>query len=242
MRRQTWVSVLVAPLLVVACNDNPAGLEDEHDDELTVALSLSSSHVHTLSEVQFTVSVMDHHGAAVTDFETIQVERRQEGSETWRAIELTQEGSAYKGMYTFMSSGDYDIRVAGMRHGHAAMETMHEMTEPLHVGRAHVEVGTFRVEFESFPGHVHEGNEATQRFWVFQAQADASGVRPPVNGLAAEIECLDGTGVAELHAAAESSPGVYDALHLFSEAGTAQLEIRFQGQAAAFSFDVVHAH
>lgn len=242
MRHRAWVSVLVAPLLVVACNGNPAGLEDEHDDELTVALSLSSNHVHTLSEVEFTVTVMDHHGAAVTDFETIQVERLQAGSDTWRAIELSPAGSVYKGMYTFMSSGDYDIRVAGMRHGHAAMETMHEMAEPLQVGRAHLELGGYRVEFESYPGHVHEGDEATQRFWVMEAQADASGNRPAVSGLAAEIQCLDGTGVPELHAAAETEPGVYEALHLFSEAGSAKLEIRFQGQAAAFSYDVVQGH
>ncbi len=129
-----------------------------------------------------------------------------------------------------------------MRHGHAAMETMHQMTEPLHVGRAHLEVGNYRVEFESFPGHVHEGDEATQRFWVMQAQADASGARPPVPGLAAQIECLDATGVAELHTAAEPEPGVYEALHVFGEAGSAKLEIRFLGQAAEFSYDVVHAH
>lgn len=242
MRHRVWVSALVAPLLVVACNENPVGLEDEHDDELTVELTLSSSHVHTLSEVEFTVSVMDDHGEAVTDFETIQVEQRQAGSETWRATELVQSGSVFKGTYMFMSSGDYDVRVAGMRHGHAAMESMHAMPEPLHVGRAHLVVGPYRIEFESFPGHIHEGDEAIARFWVMQAEADASGNRPAVTGLAAEIRCLDGSGVPELHSAAETTPGVYEALHTFAEAGAAQLEVRFQGQSAGFDFDVSHGH
>lgn len=51
------------------------------------------------------------------------------------------------------------------------------MPDHMEVGRAHQEVGGFRVEFETFPGRLHEGTEATVRFWVMEAPSSSS-IRP----------------------------------------------------------------
>lgn len=243
MRR--LLTLLAVPALLAACEENPLMLE-EHEEELTVELTVDPSHVHTLSPVTFTVAVKDDHGMFVTDFDTLRVERRTAGTETWRAINLELDGSVYKGTYVFTSSGEYDLRVAGMRRGGSHLEVLHEMAEHLEVGRAHVEVGGYRVEFENFPGHVHEGDTAAVKFWVKQAERDAAGNRPPVTGLAAEIHCTDADGAMEEHRAAESEPGVYQATHRFREHGTAKAGIHFErggaGVLAEFELSVSEKH
>ncbi len=142
----------------------------------------------------------------------------------------------------FFTSGEYEIRVMGMHHGHDHSEVLYQMAEHLHVGRAHADVGGFRVEFEAFPGHAHEGETSTMRFWIM----DDIDARPAVGGLAAEIHCTDPSGTEESHGAMESSTGVYEADHTFQEAGEAHIAVHFPGGAgqleADFHFPVSHGH
>lgn len=244
MRHRALFLALGFPYLLVACEGNPVTPEGE----LSVTLTLSSAHVHTLSEITFTVAVTDGHGNPVTDFDTLRVERLAEGSTTWRGTDLALMGHDYMGTYTFMSSGDYELRVSGMRHGEHAMQEMHHMAEHLHVGRAHVETGGYRVEFESFPGHIHEGDTPTLTFWVMEADADpVTGERAPISGLAATIVCGDPSGTPETHQNVETEPGVYAANHTFGTAGDAAATIQFTGAdanpaEAGFQFPVAHAH
>ena len=103
----------------------------------------------------------------------------------------------------------------------------------------------YRVEFESFPGHIHEGSAAEMRFWVMEAEKNAAGERPPITGLtAARIHCLTGSNAEEFHAVTEIEPGVYQAEHSFTEAGEfhAGIHLDVGGQAAEASFDLHIAH
>lgn len=210
---------------VVGCSDNPTEPAD-HDDELSVELTLSSDHLHILSPVTFTATVRDHHDAVVTEFDSLRVERRATDGDTWRtAADLTLQGDAFVGTGTFRSSGEYHLRVVGLRTGHdetAAIpmhDTMQDMMGPVDVARAHAEAGGYRIEFESFPGHIHEGDETTFRFWVMEQEADADGNRAPITGLAGEIHCEEPNGESESHSPNEVEAGVYEATHTFVSAG-----------------------
>lgn len=251
MNARSWITVIMVPALLAGCESNP--LEpppEEHEDataELTVDLTLSSSHVHILSELTFTAVVTDHHGDRVTDFDTLRVERRAVDSQTWRAIDLTLDGTSYVGTYTFTSSGDYEIRVVGRRQHDAAMVPMHTMSELLHAVPAHAEAGGYRVEFEAFPGHLHQHNTATARFWVMEVERNAEDVRPPITGLTVEIHCLEADGSIETHQAAETASGIYEADHTFESVGDFVFEIHFTGMdnnpaEAQFAVSVVPAH
>lgn len=237
---------LVASLGLLACEGNPTA--PEHEEELTVELEIAPGHAHILqTAVEFTVRVRDGHGQAVTDFEAIQVERLQEGSDTWRAIELALDGDVYRGTYTFGSSGAYGLRVMGQRHGEAEMRLLHEAHDPLHVARAHEEAGGYRIEFESFPGHIHEGETATLRFWVMETETDADGVRPPVPGLGAQVHCLGSEAGEEFHGAVEAEPGLYEAAHTFGEAEETHAGLHFTGSdgqpaEAEFHLHIAHGH
>jgi len=234
-------------ILFTGCKDSPV---EVHEDEgpLTAELTLSTDHIHTLSEITFTVKVTDHHGDVVTDLETIEVQRKAHGATEWRGTELTLSGSNYTGNYTFNSSGEYDIRVAGMRHGGTEMEVMYEMAEHLEVVRAHETVGNYRIEFENFPGHLHEGETATVKFWVFEAEKDASGNRPAVTGLNVDIHCGNPDGTEEEHVGVtEESNGVYIADHTFIGAGEAHMGMHFTAPdnsniEADFHLHVAHGH
>jgi hypothetical protein len=240
----------MVPALLAGCESNPVVPTDEHEDataDLSVDLTLSSSHVHILSELTFTVVVTDHHGDRVTDFDTLRVERRDVDTETWRAIDLTLGGTSYVGTYTFTSSGDYEIRVVGRRPHDTAMVHMHTMAELLQAVPAHAEAGGYRVEFETFPGHLHQHNTATARFWVMEVERDAQGVRPPITGLTAEIHCLEADGSTETHQASETSSGVYEADHTFDSVGDFVFELHFTGSdnnpaEVPFTVNVVPAH
>lgn len=241
---------LLVPAILASCEGNPVAPVDDHEDltaDLNVEVVLSASHVHTLSELTFTVTVTDHHGNYVTDFDTLRMERREEGADTWRATNLTLQGTSYVGSYTFMSSGQYHLRVAGRRGHDAAMVDMHAMSEMLKVARAHVEAGGYRIEFESFPGHLHEHDVGTMTFWVMEAQADAGGNRPAVTGLSPDIHCLEADGTEEEHAAAESTAGTYQADHTFLSSGVFVAALHFTGAdgapaEASFTFSVAHGH
>ncbi len=185
--------------------------------------------MHILSELVFTVSVTDHHGEFVTDFDTLRIERRAADSDTWRSTNLELQGTSYVGTYTFTSSGDYDIRVSGRRAHDTGMVVMQAMSEMLTAVRAHAEAGGYRIEFESFPGHLHQHDEATMKFWVMEIERNADGVRPAITGLTTEIHCLEADGSSESHAAAELTPGVYEADHTFESAGDFVAALHFTG-------------
>ena len=252
--RRHLVTPIAAAAAFIGCADNPEGPAD-HDDELTVELTLSSDHLHTLSPVEFTAIVRDHHGTIVTDFDTLHVERRATDADTWRtAADLTLQGDAFIGATTFTSRGEYDLRVVGRRAGHDEVDvipmhdSMDEMMGPLHVGRAHVVAGGYRIEFESFPGHIHEGSETAFRFWVMEAEADADGNRAPISGLAGGIHCIEPEGASETHSPDEIETGVYEGAHTFASAGEGAAALHFtaadgSGEAeASFELHVAHAH
>lgn len=244
-------AALLLSFILPACAANPAAVEEEHGDataDLEVQLAITPDHIHILqSEVTFTVTVTDHHGEAVTDFDSLAVERKAHESDTWRAVEMTLQGDSYVGTYVLASSGEYEVRVAGMRHDDPGMVVLHEMAEHLEAARAHGELGAHRVEFESFPGHIHEGETATLRFWVMEPEPNADGIRPPITGLtAAEIHCLTETGAEEHHPVTEMEPGVYEADHEFLEAGHfhagLHMDIDGQPQEAEFDLHIAHGH
>lgn len=257
MTARHLLSVLLVPLALAACAENPVAVDqtpaddDEHGhatSELNVELSVTPDHIHILqSEATFTVKVTDHDGNAVTDFDSLRVERKAHDSDTWRAIELAVDGDVFTGTYTFASSGEYEVRVAGMRHGDAAMTVMHQMAEHLHAARAHGELAENRVEFESFPGHIHQGETGAMRFWVMEAEKNADGVRSPITGLTdLKIHCIESDGSEELHAVNEIEPGVYEAEHAFDEAGEFHAGIHMthenETHEAAFELHIAHGH
>lgn len=249
MFKRHLAPILAVPFVLVACGENPTG-SDGHEDELTVELTVSPDHLHTLAPVTFTAVVRDGHGTVVMDLDTLRVERSLDGGEWRKAADLSPGTGSFTGTYTFSTSGEYEFRVSGMRTGHGSMMEipMAQAMEPMHVGRAHEVVGGYRVEFESFPGHIHEGSEVAFRFWVKEAQADASGNRAPITGLAGQVLCGEPAGGSETHSPLqEVEPGIYEALHTFQSAGDATAALHFTGTGgeaaeATFDFHVAHPH
>ena len=246
--RHPGALALLLPLLAIGCESNPT---EVHDEELTVALTLSTDHVHILSPLTFTAVVRDGHGELVTDMDSLRVERMAVGSGTWRtAAELALSGTQYVGEYTFVSSGEYELRVMGKRAGHAGMEEMmlSPAVENLHAVPAHAEAGGIRIEFEAFPGHIHEGAAIEYKFWLLEPDRDpVTNERPPISGMAPDVHCLEPDGASESHAAVESEPGVYTAGHTFVSVGDGSVEIHFTGSdgspaEASFPLTIVHAH
>lgn len=226
----------------IGCSDNPAA-HDDGDEELSVEFLVSVEHIDTLEDITFTAVVTTHHGDPVTDLEEISMQYRQEGSVDWRDLVLTLSGTSYTGTLMFMSSGEYEVRVMGRHLGHDHMETLHELAEHMHVGRAHQDVGGFRVEYESMPGHIHSGDTATLRYWVMEDTAALQ----PITGLQAEIHCGDPSGTDESHSALEAEAGVYTAEHTFQADGEAHIALHFPGAGGAeleaeFHFPVAHGH
>lgn len=253
MSTRHWMSILLVPAVLAGCLENPTAPADDDDhghpgEEVTVQLTVSPDHIHIWqTEATFTVTATDQDGHAVTDFDTLQVERKVHGSDTWRAIELTREDDAYVGTYVFAESGDYDFRVAGMRPGDHDMTVLHEMSDHMQVARAHAEAAGYRVEFETDPGHIHEGDQGVAQFWVMEDEADADGNRAPITGLDATIHCLEAGGVDERHTAVEIEPGLYQAEHHFQEAGGMHAGLHFTAPdgtdvEAAIDINVAHGH
>lgn len=250
MRVRYYISLVLLPLvaLLPACSDDPLPTENDHEDateDLNVDLTLSPDHVHIHSEVTFSATVTDHHGDPVTDFDSLRVERKATDSDTWRTTDLSLDGSSYVGTHTFVSSGDYDVRVAGKRPQDASAVVMYEMPDPVHAARAHADAGGYTVEFEAFPGHIHEGESGTMRFWV--VEEDDSGDETPVTGLTPEIHVTEADASESTHAATESDSGVYEADHDFGSPGDATVELHFTGSGgsdaeAPFTFEIFHAH
>lgn len=242
-----WTTIILA-IILTGCIDNATNAHEE-DGPLTAELTISSDHVHTLSEITYTAKVTDQHGNVVTDLETVEVQRKAHGENEWRGTELELSGNVYTGSYTFMSSGEHDIRVVGIRHDSEEMEVMHEMDDHFNVGRAHVEEGNYRIEYEHFPGHMHEGETANAKFWVFEKDKDESGVRPTITGLEElHIHCANPNGTEEHHTSVmEAEAGMYVTEHTFMGGGKAHMKIHFPDDngteiEAEFTFDVAHGH
>lgn len=243
------VALLVLPLVVLACDDPlPTGHDDgDATEDLQVDLTLSPDHVHIYSDVTFTVAVTDHHDEAVTDFEHIHVEYKETTETEWSEVELTVDGDVYTATHSFGSSGEYDVRITGQRPQDSAPVVMHERVDPLHAARAHAEAGGYSVEFEAFPGHIHEGDTGTLSFWIID---ESSGGEDPITSLSPEVHVTESGEAEETHAATETDPGtsgVYEANHAFSAAGEATVAIHFTGSGggdaeASFTFEVSHAH
>lgn len=245
MRIRHYIPTLLLPLLLSlpACSDDPLPTGNGHEDatdELDVSLSLSPDHVHIYSQITFNVTVTDHHGEPVTDFDSLRVEWSATGESSWSSAELSLDGDSYTGTHTFTSSGDYEVRVVGKRPEDASSVTMYEMPDHLHASRAHTDAGGYSVEFEAFPGHIHEGESADLRFWVDESDS-------PVTGLTPEIHVTEADASEGSHSATESSSGVYEASHTFGSAGDATVGLHFTGSGgsaaeAEFTIEISHAH
>lgn len=248
---KTFLSYMLMLIVVLftGCKDNPVEIhEDDGNEPFTAELTISDDHIHTLSEITYTVKITDHHGETVTNMEAVEVQRKGHDDTEWRGTELTLAGEVYTGTYTFNSSGEYDLRVAGIRHGGTEMEVMHEMEDHMEVARAHVETGNYRIEYENFPGHIHDGETATVKFWIYEAEKDASGVRPPITGLGIHIHCNNPDGSNEHHdTVTEESAGIYMAEHTFLGGGEAQMGMHFTAPdnnevEAEFHLHIAHGH
>lgn len=251
-RRTTIVSAAVfvsaAVLLAVGCGENPQEPQRLSPGELRVELTVEPHHVHILeTEAAFRVAVRKRDGEAVTDFESLEVERRLVADGEWHGTECHLHGTEYEAHHVFVTSGEYRLRVRAKHPDWDEAHVIHEADETLEVVRAHAEAGGYRIEFESFPGHVHEGESATLRFWVMEAEEDGSGTRPPVEGLSPEVHVTEADGHGAEHPAEETEAGVYEADHTFDHAGDATIGLHFTGSdgspaEAEFTLPVVEAH
>lgn len=244
--RHRTLALAAVLALFAGCTENPTAVE-EHDDELTAEIEFSVAELSTLTTVEIEVSIHDHHGDAVTDLENVAVEFRMVGETDWRATELALHESHFAGEKMFYTSGEYEARVVAHRMGHAEAETLYQTTENLNVERIHQTVGGHVVEFETTPGHLHEGDLAEVHFWIMEASTDGHQHGHGVEGLDVEIHCTDATGAQEEHHGHAHAGGLYEAQHTVAEAGEAIFAIHFtdeHGEAhkAEFHVPVSHAH
>ncbi len=230
-------------VVLTGCSENPVIHDDGEEEAVTVAFQVSAEHMDTLEDVTFTAAVTTHHGDPVTDFEEVSMQYRHEDSSEWEDLVLALSGTDYIGTMMFTSSGDFEVRVMGRHHGHDHLETLHEVVEHLHVGRAHLDIGGFRVEYESFPGDLHEGDTAIIQYWVMEDTV----LQAPVTGLQAEIHCENPDGTEASYVAVEIEAGVYTTSHTFEGDGEAHVSLHFPGAGAAefeaeFHFPISHGH
>jgi hypothetical protein len=227
--RRMFLATLLGSLALGGCADDATGPKGFATEELTAALTITPDHFHILeTEGTFSVAVTDPDGAAVTDFEVLRLERRVVGGTSWSGLELSLQGDLYVGKYVFETSGNYEMRLTGMRESDDELVVLFTAETPLSVVRAHGDVGGRRLEVENTPGHIHGGDHSTISFWVMETQRNPQGVRPPVPGLAPTI-WIEVNGVRTSYAAGEAQPGVYTATHRFMIVGGAWVGIRLRG-------------
>lgn len=223
-----------------------------HEEVLAFGLTFSTADIYTLSEVTVTLNITDDHGAAMTEFDNMEAQYRLVGSTQWDAgVAMMLQGAEFMGAHTFVASGEYEFRIMGVphhggEHGHAA-EELHHVHEHVHVERAYVEAGGYRIEYESSPGHVHEGLTPILTFWVMEKGMDSSGNHPPIVGLNATIRCTEANGMIHNEPAVETAPGVYEAPHTILSPGDARVALLFTGSdsnpaEAEFNIHVDHEH
>jgi hypothetical protein len=240
--RRNWMIVPVVALTVAACDDStaPTGYGT---DELTTELAITPDHVHAFETlVTFTVSVTDPDGNPVTDFDVLQVERRLDGAASYSVMETELDGDFYVVERKFEASGDYDVRVQGLRASDAALVLLHEEETQLHAVRPHGEEGGYRLELEPDPGHIHEGDEATVQFWILDETT-----RDPITGMTPTIFIVEPVAGTSEYAAVEGAGGLYTAAHTFTDAGETDVGIRFTGTDAlehewSLAIEVHEAH
>lgn len=224
------VVVVLAVLFLAGCSDNGTDPVDTHNggEELEFALSFDTPELETLDDVTLMLAIHDHHGEPMMDFDDVEMQYRMVGATQWQSVSMTMSGDHFEGNHTFVSSGEYEMRVMGMPHhddGHGHdPEELHHMDEHYHVHRAHVNAGGYRVEYESFPGHIHAGESATLKFWVVD-----SGTEAPVGGLAPDIRCFETGGAEHVVGATESMTGVYEIAHVVETAGATAISLLFNG-------------
>ncbi len=251
--RLGMVGLIVLVLSAFGCADEVVAPDDHGSEgELAFALTVGTEDIHTLSEVTLALRITAAHGDAMTAFDDMEVQYRVEGSTQWDAgVAMMLQGTGFMGTHTFVTSGEYEFRIMGMPHhddghGHGA-EELHHVDEHVHVERAYVEAGGYRVEYESFPGHVHEGLTPILKFFVMEKDTDTSGNRPPIVGLNASIRCTEFDGTVHNTPTVESASGVYEAAYMIQSAGDTRVALLFTGSdsnpaEAEFEIHVDHEH
>lgn len=234
-----------AAVVMLACNANPT--VPEPSLELHAELEFSAAEIMTLTQIEVEVTVQSDAPGVFTDMARVALERRMDGVGEWRATELTPHEDHFSGELMFPTSGEYEIRVVGEVAGSSETLVLYQAAEHLHVERIYEEVGDYVIQFETFPGHLHEGQTAEVVFWVLEAGADGHAHGHGVAGLGPEIVCTDPSGAVEEHHAHAHAEGEYGTEHTFLEAGTAHFELHFTDGAgvdrhAEFSAPVSHAH
>lgn len=248
MKRMLQIFTFLGLGAAAACADNPILSPDAHDDELEVEVSFSEEHLATLTGVEVEVRITDRDGAPVTDLDDVAVESRLEGEDEWSTLDLDFHDGHFSAEHMFYSSGEYEVRVVARRPGGDHADVIHERPGHLEVERVHREVGPYRVEMETYPGHLHEGDEAEVRFWVGTGGGDGHGGMSPMHGLDATVQIMHGgSGGSEVsHMADEHDPGVYEVHHTFDEHGEAEVHMGFDDgnghHEVAFALPVDEGH
>lgn len=242
------VCAIVVSLFIAGCTDKGTEPVDTHagDEELEFTLSFNTLELETLDDTTLLLSIHDHHGEPMMEFDDVEMQYRMEGTVEWASIPMTMSGDHFEGNHTFVSSGEYEMRAMGVPHhgdGHGHdPEELHLMNEHYHVHRAYVDAGGYRVEYESFPGHIHSGESATLKFWVVDRNTDLA-----AGNLSPNIRCLETGGVEHVVGATESMAGVYEIDHIVDMAGATAMSLLFTGSdsspaEAVFDITVSAAH
>jgi len=217
--------LLAAAVWMAGCDNDPVALDGFSTEELTTELAITPDHVHVYETlVTFTVSVVDPDGGAVTDFDLLQVERRIAGTTTWSILEATRQGGFYAAEQRFEASGEYEIRVMGLRPSDDELVLLYEQPTLLNAVRPHADVDGYHLTLEPDPGHIHEGDTSDIRFWILDKDSEE-----PVSGLTATVWVEESDGTVSEYDGDEGADGLYHASHSFSQAGATVLGVRFVG-------------
>lgn len=239
MATRLSIGFLGLVLVLGGCVDSVIAPPDHGDEALEYALSFEAEPIRTLSETHLTLHVADEHGEAMMGIDGMEIQYRPAGGAEWAAIPMTIDGSTYAAHYTFMSSGDFEFRVMGEPmhqeddHGgdhHSELEMMHEFHDDIHVERAHIDAGGYRVEYESFPGNVHAGQQVTLRFWVMEEEGDMHGSHTPIPGLTPTIRCVESDGMIHSFPGSGMMPGTYEASHTIDTFGDTRVALLYTGK------------
>ena len=229
MSRRLSARAAAAAILLAACSEGIAP-----DAALTVDFQSSAGHIH-IWETSITYTALITSGDKVVNtFDVLQMEYGAVGGTTWtRFGDLTlQTGGSYAGTMYFPVAGSYNIRLQGRLAGQSAMQTVFQPATPISAVRQHVDVGTWRVEFEPSPGLNQAGEAPTVKFYVMQATAGTDGVRAPVTGLTGvTIRCVDPNATSQTHEVTETpaGSGAFSASHTFVTNGWAKAILSFTG-------------
>ena len=86
---------ILALTVSAACVENPIIAPDSHGEDLEVVVRFSEEHPTTLTELEIEIEITDHDGTPVADFETVAVEFKLEGEESWATTELALHGGHF---------------------------------------------------------------------------------------------------------------------------------------------------